>query len=59
MKSVILMFVGGLVGGVIGPVAALVCATAGFFIGRWDIESARNTHSAEHCADAPPKKASR
>jgi len=34
MKSVILIFGGGLVGGMIGPVAALIGAAAGFFIGR-------------------------
>ena len=34
MKSIILMFGGGLVGGMIGPVAAFFGATAGFFIGR-------------------------
>jgi hypothetical protein len=34
MKSIILMFGGGLVGGMIGPVDALIGAAAGFFIGR-------------------------
>ena len=38
MKSIILMFGGGLVGGMIGPVAALIGAAAGFFIGRhWGV----------------------
>ena len=34
MKSVILMFVGGLVGGLIGPVTALVGVAAGYVVGR-------------------------
>ncbi len=34
MKSVILMFVGGLLGGLIGPVTALVGVTAGYVVGR-------------------------
>ncbi|MET4026822.1 gas vesicle protein [Marinobacter sp. MBR-99] len=34
MKSVILMFVGGLLGGLIGPVTALVGVAAGYVIGR-------------------------
>ena len=34
MKSVILMFVGGLVGGLIGPVTALVGVAAGYVGGR-------------------------
>lgn len=34
MKSVVLMFVGGLVGGLIGPVTALVGVAAGYLLGR-------------------------
>jgi len=34
MKSVVLMFVGGLVGGLIGPVSALVGGVTGYLIGR-------------------------
>lgn len=34
MKSVILMFVGGLAGGLIGPMTALVGVAAGYVIGR-------------------------
>jgi len=34
MKSVVLMFVGGLVGGLIGPVTALVGVAAGYVVGR-------------------------
>ena len=34
MKSVVLMFVGGLVGGFIGPVSALVGVAAGYVVGR-------------------------
>jgi hypothetical protein len=34
MKSVILMFIGGLVGSLIGPVVALVGVAAGYVIGR-------------------------
>lgn len=34
MKSVILMFVGGLVGGLIGPATALVGVAAGYVVGR-------------------------
>jgi hypothetical protein len=40
MKSVILMFVGGLMGGLIGPVAALMGVAAGFFIGRYACRAA-------------------
>ncbi|ABM18297.1 hypothetical protein Maqu_1207 [Marinobacter nauticus VT8] len=34
MKSIILMFVGGFLGGLIGPVTALVGVAAGYMIGR-------------------------
>ncbi|MGO3692816.1 hypothetical protein [Marinobacter sp.] len=34
MKSVVLMFVGGLVGGLIGPVSALVGGVTGYLVGR-------------------------
>lgn len=34
MYSIILMFGGGLVGGMISPIAALASAIAGFLIGR-------------------------
>lgn len=34
MKSVLLMFIGGLVGDMIGPVAALIAATAGYVAGQ-------------------------
>jgi len=34
MKSVILMFIGGLLGGLIGPVTALAGVAAGYVIGR-------------------------
>ena len=33
MRSVILMFVGGLLGGLVGPVTALVGVAAGYAIG--------------------------
>ena len=34
MKSVILMFIGGLLGALIGPVTALVGVAAGYVVGR-------------------------
>ena len=34
MKSVVLMFIGGLTGGLIGPVSALVGVAAGYVVGR-------------------------
>ncbi|XOB90760.1 hypothetical protein ACMC9M_10385 [Pseudomonadota bacterium 24LQ007] len=33
MKSVVLMFIGGLLGGMVGPVTALVGVGAGYLIG--------------------------
>src|SRR5690554_3182724 len=46
MKSVVLMFIGGLTGGLIGPVSALVGVAAGYVVGRM------LTHS-----DTPDQKA--
>lgn len=39
MKSVILMFVGGLVGGMLGPAFALTGVTIGFLAGRLMVDA--------------------
>jgi|MGYP000001672382 hypothetical protein len=51
MKSVVLMFVGGLVGGLIGPVTALVSVAAGYVLGRALTHSVAPKPSEEqsHC----------
>ncbi|GGC77237.1 hypothetical protein GCM10011362_27580 [Marinobacter halophilus] len=48
MKSVILMFVGGLLGSLIGPVVALVGVAAGYVVGLAPTHSVVLKPSEEH-----------